>query len=89
MDVGVFPRAVGADGAAPAIVPAEVGALSVESVGLVVEHIDAEFLIPVAVAAGRWGETGRGARDRFGGLGGDALARCRRGRRGRRGRARL
>ncbi|MNO00408.1 hypothetical protein D3C81_2202890 [compost metagenome] len=58
MDVGVFPRAIGADGAAPAVVPAVVGALAVEGVGLVVEDVDAEFLVPVAVAARWWGEAG-------------------------------
>ena len=86
VDVGFFPRAVGADRAAPAVVPAVVGALAVEGVGLVVEHVHAQLLVPVAVAA-RWrGEAGGGAGDRFGGFGRDArFARRRGGRRGRAG----
>ena len=83
MDVGVFPWAVGADRAAPAVVPAVVGALAIERIGLIVEDVDAEFLIPVAVAARWWGEAGRGARDGFCRFARDAFAWDRRSRRGR------
>ena len=53
MDIGVFPRSVGADGATPAVVPAIVGALAIEGVGLVVEDIDAHPPVPVTVTT-RW-----------------------------------
>ena len=68
-DVRFFPRPIGADCAAPAVVPAVVGALAVEDVGLVIQHIHAQVRIPVARPAGGWREGRRGARQRFRRLG--------------------
>ena len=57
--VRLLPWPVGADGAAPAVAPAVVGALAVEGVGLFVQHIHLHLAVPVAGGARWWGE-GRG-----------------------------
>ena len=46
VDIGVFPRPVRTDRPAPAVVPAVVGALAVEGVGLVIQHVDAQASDP-------------------------------------------
>ena len=57
-DVSFFPRPVRADGAAPAVAPAVIGALAVERVGLLFKHINAQARIPMTRPAG-WRCKGR------------------------------
>ena len=68
MDIGVFPRPLGADAAAPAVILAVIGALAVEDVALVVEDVDPQFRIPMTVATWWRSETGGGAWQGFGRL---------------------
>ncbi len=51
-DGGVFPWASRADGTAPTVVPAVIGPLAIERVRLVVQHIDPQLGVPMAVAPG-------------------------------------
>ena len=67
--VGLFPRAIRADRAAPTVAPAIIGALTVEDIGLVIQHINPQTRIPMAWATGWRRKGGRGAGQWLGRLG--------------------
>src|SRR5690242_1075728 len=58
VNVRLFPRPLRTDRPAPAVIPAIIGTLAIEGIGLIIQHIDPKLRIPMTVAPRRRREAG-------------------------------